>query len=85
MKYKPTKAQAADSWKLLGILTAMAKNNPQDAHYIVEMFGIHGKYDKMKKDPNAVRSMHEELKAIFEKHKKDLPAIEQYLEKLARQ
>lgn len=85
VKYKPTKAQAADSWKLLGILTAMAKNNPQDAHYIVEMFGIHGKYDKMKKDPNAVRSMHEELKAIFEKHKKDLPAIEQYLEKLARQ
>ncbi len=83
-KYKPTKAQAADTLKILGILTALAKNNPQDANYIVEMFGIRGKYDKMKHDPNAVRSMNAELKAIFEKHSKALPAIEPYLSKLAQ-
>jgi len=83
-KYKPTKVQAEDSLKILGILTALAKKNPQDANYIVEMFGIRGKYEKMKHDPNAVRSMNTELKAIFAKHSKDLPAIEQYLSKLAR-
>jgi hypothetical protein len=83
-KYKPTKAQATDSLKILGILTALAKNNPQDANYIVEMFGIRGKYDKMKHDPNAVKTMHQELKAIFEKHSKSLPAIEPYLSKLAQ-
>ncbi len=83
-KYKPTKAQAADTLKILGILTAMAKNNPQDANYIVEIFGIRGNYDKMKHDPNAVKTMNQELKAIFEKHSKALPAIEPYLSKLAQ-
>ena len=83
-KYKPTKAQAADTLKILGILTAMAKNAPQDANYIVETFGIRGKYDKIKHDPNAVKTMNQELKAIFEKHSKALPAIEPYLSKLAQ-
>jgi len=84
LQYKPTKAQAQDTFKILGILTALSKNHPQDAKTIIDLFGMHGKYGAIKKDPNALRSLNVELKTIFEKHKQELPAIEQYLTKLAQ-
>jgi len=83
-KYQPTKAQAQDTMKILEILTAISKKNPQDAKTIIDMFGTHGKFDQIKDDPNAVNAMHAQLKTIFEKYRKDLPAIEQYLSKLAQ-
>lgn len=82
-KYKPTKEHAQDTFKILGILTALYKNHPQDAKAIVEMFGMRGKYQTIKKDPNALRTLDTELKTIFEKYSKELPVVEQYLTKLA--
>jgi hypothetical protein len=82
-KYKPTKEHAQDTFKVLGILNALAKNHPQDAKAIVEMFGMRGKYQAIKKDPNALRTLDTELKTILEKYSKELPVIEQYLTKLA--
>jgi len=83
-KYKPTKAQAQDTMKILAILTAISQKNPQDAKTIIDMFGTHGKYDQIKNDPSALKNMNIQLKTIFEKYSKDLPAIEQYLTKLAQ-
>jgi hypothetical protein len=83
-KYTPTKEQAQDSTKILAILHAIAKNNPQDAQKIIGMFGVRGAYKQMKHDPSAMNNLHIELKAIFEKHSKELPALEPYLAKLAQ-
>jgi len=83
-KYVPTKEEAQDSTKILAILTAIAKNHPQDAKKIVELFGVRGAYKQAKNDPNAMNNIHSELKAIFENHSKELPAIAPYLAKLAR-
>jgi len=83
-KYNPTKEQAQDSAKILEILNAISKKNPQDVKAIVDIFGISGKYDQIKNDPNQMKTLNVELKTIFEKHRTDLPAIEQYLTKLAQ-
>lgn len=83
-KYVPTKEEAQDSTKILAILKAIAKNHPQDAKRIVELFGVRGAYKQAKHDPNAMNNIHSELKAIFENHSKELPAITPYLAKLAR-
>jgi len=82
--YKPTKEQAADTLKLLAIISAIAEKNPQDAQKIVKMFGTHGQYQKLKNNPSAVKALTSQLKAIFEKYQKDLPGIQQYLTKLAQ-
>ena len=83
-RYTPTKAQAQDSTKILAILTAISKTHPQDIKTVIELFGVHGKYGKLKNDPTALKSVRAELKAIFEKHSKEIPAIEPYLAKLAQ-
>lgn len=83
-KYVPTKEEAQDSTKILAILTAIAKNHPQDAQKIVELFGVRGAYKQAKNNTNAMNNIHSELKAIFESHSKELPAIAPYLAKLAR-
>ena len=83
-KYVPTKEQAQDSTKILAILHAIAKNNPQDAQKIIGMFGVRGTYKQMKHDPSAMNNLHIELKSILEKHGKELPALEPYLAKLAQ-
>ncbi|MBP2627904.1 MAG: hypothetical protein H6Q68_2615 [Firmicutes bacterium] len=81
--YKPTTEQAHDTKKIFAILKDISRNHPEEAKKIIEMFGIHGKYEKIKKDPNAVKSLNVELQTILEKHKSELPAIEEYLTKLA--
>ncbi|MDR7866543.1 MAG: hypothetical protein RIN56_06950 [Sporomusaceae bacterium] len=83
-KYQPTKAQAQESAKILGILTAIAKKNPQDAKLIIDLFGVRGKHAQVKNDPAALKNLGVQLKTVLEKHKNELPAIEQYLTKLAR-
>lgn len=83
-RYKPTKAQAQESHKILEILTAISQKNPQDAKYIIDMFGVHGKLAQIKNNPGAVSNMHAQLKAIFERHAKDLPAAAAFLAKLAQ-
>lgn len=81
-QYKPTKEQAEDSLKILGILTAISHKNPQDAQKIIELFGFVGQYQKAKNDPAAMTKIKTELKEVLEKHEKDIPAISQYLTKL---
>lgn len=83
-RYQPTQAQAQDSAKLLQILTAISQKNPQDAKAIVDLFGIHGKYDQIKNNPAELQQLKAQAKTILEKHSKDLPAVEQYLTKLAQ-
>jgi hypothetical protein len=83
-RYTPTKEQAQGTVKILEILNAIAKKNPQDVKAIIDMFGIHGKYGKIHNDPSALKSLNAELKTVLEKYKKDLPAVEQYLGKLAQ-
>ena len=83
-RYSPTKEQAQDTLNLLTILTALSKNHPQDANTILGMFGMRGKYPGIKHDQGALHNMNNELKAIFEKHKSELPAIVPYLTKLER-
>ena len=82
LQYKPSKEQSQDSIKLLAILSAIEKKNPQDAKKIVEMFGIRGQYGKAKHDPNAQAVIKRTLREVFEKHRSEIPAIEQYLTKL---
>lgn len=81
-RYNPTKEQAEDTWKLLGILTAIAKKNPQDSQKIIELFGFHGQYAQTKHDPNAVAGIKPKLKEVFIKYQREFPVIEQYLAKL---
>lgn len=83
--YKPTREQAEDSMKILEILTAISKKSPQDAQFIIDSFGVHGKYEQIKHDPVALKNLHIELKNILGKHKNALPAITPYLQKLERQ
>jgi hypothetical protein len=83
-KYTPTKEQAQDSLKILTILTLLSKDRPQDAKTIIDMFGISGKYRAIKNDPNAMSKFNLELKAIFERYKKEVPDVERYLANLAR-
>jgi len=80
--YKPTKAQAEDSLKILKIITDIHKANPQDAKQLIAMFGTQGTYKNSKKDAVALGKIKIQLIEIFEKHKKDLPAINEYLTKL---
>lgn len=83
-KYQPTKAQAQDSAKILEIMTAIAKKNPQDAKLIIDLFGVRGKYGQSKNDPAAMKDLGVQLKTVFEKYKNEVPAIGQYLTKLAQ-
>jgi len=82
--HKPTKDQAMDSVKILGILTAIAQKSPQDAKAIIDMFGIHGKYQQLKNNPGAVKTLNSQLKGIFDKYSKELPAAAVYSAKLAQ-
>lgn len=83
-RYKPTREQAQDTLNLLTILTALAKNHPQDAKTILDMFGMRGKYLAVRHDPNALRNLNVELKTVLERHRAELPAIVPYLAKLER-
>ncbi len=83
-KYQPTKAQAQESAKILEIMTAIAKKNPQDAKLIIELFGVRGKHDQVKNDPAAMKNLGVQLKTVLEKYKNELPAVGQYLTKLAQ-
>jgi len=82
LQYKPSKDQSQDSLKLLAILSAIDKKNPQDAKKIIELFGMRGQYGKAKHDPNAQAAIKKTLRVIFEKHRSEIPAIEHYLMKL---
>ena len=84
LQYKPSKEQSQDSLKLLAILNAIDKKNPQDAKKIIELFGMRGQYGKAKHDPNAQAGIKKTLREIFEKHRSEIPAIENYLLKLPR-
>lgn len=84
LQYKPTKEQAGESHKILGILTAIAKKSPQDAQRIVDMFGLRGQYKKIQHDPNAAAEVKTMLKEVFEKHANEIPTIQPYLAKLAQ-
>ena len=83
-RYKPTREQSQDTLNFLTILTALSKNHPQDATAIMKLFGMQGTYPAIKHDPSALRNLNIELKAIFEKHKTELPAIAPYLAKLEK-
>ena len=83
-KYQPTKAQVEDSAKILGILTAIAKQNPQDAKLILDLFGVRGKFGQLKNDPAALKQLNVQLKTVLEKYKNQHPALEHYLTKLAQ-
>jgi hypothetical protein len=83
-KYQPTREQAEDSVKILGILTAISKQNPQDAKLITDLFGIRGKFSQLKNDPAALKQLNVQLRTVLEKYKNQHPALEQYLTKLAR-
>lgn len=84
LQYKPSREQAQDSFKLLAILDEIAKRNPQDAKRLIETFGLHGQYDKAKHEPSSQAGIKKTLKEIFEKHRREIPAIEHYLTKLPR-
>ena len=83
--YQPTPEDAKDSMKILEILTVISKKNPKDAQFIIDSFGVHGKYEKIRHDPVALKNLHIELKNILSKHKNELPAITPYLQKLEQQ
>ena len=83
-KYQPTKAQAEDSAKILGILTAISKQNPQDAKLILDLFGVRGKFGQLKNDPAALKQLNVQLRTVLEKYKNQHPALGQYLSKLAQ-
>jgi hypothetical protein len=80
---KPIRDQADDMIKILGVLTAIAQKDPQDAKYIIDMFGIHGQYPRIKDDSTAVKAMNSQLQAIFDKYSRELPAAATYAAKLA--
>ena len=84
LQYKPSREQAEDSLKLLAILEKIAKKSPQDAKKLIETFGLHGQYGRVKHDPNAQAGIKKALKEVFEKHRSEIPAIEHYLAKLPR-
>ena len=84
LAYKPTKEQAVDSLRILGILTAISKKSPQDAQKIIELFGFYGQHEKTKNDPNAAAGIKIKLKEVLEKYQREIPAIEPYLVKLAQ-
>jgi len=79
---KPAKEQVQSTKEVLGILTAIAKQHPQEAQYIVEIFGVHGKYKEIKKDPGALKIIDTRLKEILKPYKNEAMVIEQYLTKL---
>ena len=83
-RLKPTKEQAQDSLHILGVLTAIAKTHPQDAQFMIDNFGIHGKYEKIRNDRLAVKNLSIELSKVFERHKAEFPILGQYLTKLAQ-
>ena len=83
-RYQPTRAQAEDSAKILGILTAIAKQNPQDAKLILDLFGVRGKFSQLKNDPAGLKQLNVQLRTVLEKYKNQHPVLEQYLTKLAQ-
>jgi len=82
-QYKPRREESQDTFKLLEIITAISKKNPQDAQKLLDLFGMNGQYGKEKHDSNALTGIRMKAKEIFEKHKAEIPAIHSYLAKLA--
>ena len=82
-QYKPRREESQDTFKLLEIITAISKKNPQDAQKLLDLFGMNGQYGKAKHDSNALAGIRMKAKEIFEKHKAEIPAINSYLAKLA--
>ena len=81
-QYKPTKAQAQDTFKILAILTALSKDSPQDFKYVTDMFGVQGQYTRIKNDPRAVEIMKKRLITIFKKYQNQFPAAKGYVSAL---
>lgn len=79
---KPAKEQVQSTKEVLGVLTAIAKQHPKEAQYIVEIFGVHGKYKEVKKDPNAMKIIDTRLKEMLKPYKNESRLIDQYLTKL---
>ena len=82
--YKPTKEMAQDTLKILGMLTSLAKDNPRDAAYLVEMFGTSGKIKAAANNPSEMSTVNNKLRAMFERYERVEPACEQLLKKLAQ-
>jgi len=81
---KPTREQAQNAAKFLGVLTNLTNEQPQEASYILEVFGVHGKYKQLRQDPVAMRNLPIRLKEILQKydlgkHANDRQFIEQCL------
>jgi len=81
---KPTREQALNAAKFLGVLTNLTKEQPQEAGYILEVFGVHGKYKQLQQDPVEMRNLHIRLMEILRKydlakHANDRQFIEQCL------
>lgn len=84
---KPTREQAQNAAKLLGVLTNLAKEQVQDANYIVEVFGLYGKFVEMQKNPVEMRNLNIKLAKILKnydlaRHPNDRAFIEQCLAKI---
>lgn len=79
---KLTREQARDSAKVLSVLSTIRKERPKDAQYIVEMFGIHGKYEEIKKNPNELKALNRRLKEILSPYRSTAQVIEQSFLKL---
>lgn len=79
---KSTKEQAADTFKILEIIKAIAQKDPQDAKSIIDTFGFNGQYQKEKNNPAAIAKMKASLKTIFAKHQQEIPTIKPYLTKM---
>ena len=67
---------------LLKVLTTISKQHPQDAQYIVEMFGVKSKYKEVIKEPNNLKAMHTRLKEILRAYGAESTLIAQALGKL---
>ena len=85
--HKPTREEAQTAAKFLGVLTNHAKEHPQDASYIVEMFGLYGKFGEVQKNPVEMKNLNLKLTEIFKKydllkHPNDRAFIEQCLARI---
>ena len=85
---KPTREQAENTTKILAVLNNLAKEQPQDANYIVGIFGQRGSIKDLQKNPAELHNVNVRLTEIFKKydlvkHAGDRPFIEQCLAKIA--
>lgn len=85
--HKPTREEAQTAAKFLGVLTNLAKEQAQDASYIVEMFGLYGKFGEVQKNPVEMKNLNLKLTEIFKKydllkHPNDRAFIEQCLARI---